>query len=129
MRPVHSPKVHHVHVHRLGVDEHEISSSFSFTRLTADGEGDEEREEEEGYVEETDFGELDTSLSLGSRKHKESSSTAEEERLEDDHRDHVTTSATAEQILHLIGQLELTTSGLNRHIAPCPCCTGELTVV
>ena len=122
MRPVHSPEVH---VRTLRVDEHEISSSFSFTRLAADGEED---KEEEGGIEETDFGELDTSLTLDSIRNMEGSS-AEEGRIEDDHRDHVTTSATAEQILNLIGQLEMTTSGLNRHVAPCPCCTGELTVV
>lgn len=121
MRPVLSPAKGH-----LGVTEHEISSSFSFSRLTAEDE-----ENEEDGLDSVDGGEvkhkeLGHSLSVGSERVTKRHRSMEDRRIEDD--GHVT-SATAEQIMHLIDQLEMTASGLNQHIAPCTCCTGELTVV
>ena len=124
MRPGSTPQV------SLCIDEHDISSTFSFTRLAAmDGD-----EEEEGRnVEETDNGGREyseqDSFSYDLRRVTREQSLNEEEgtRKEDDQL--MNTTATAEQILHLIGQLEMTTSGLDRHVAPCACCTGELTVV
>ena len=142
--PIHSPTDVPIHIRpvtspnlSLAVEEHElhVSSSFSFTRLH--GNDEEEESEREGEREgETsvriDGGEMEQhryhSFTARSKSlEKESSREDNDNRTATEH-GHVT-SATAEQIMHLIGQLEMTTSGVNRHVAPCACCTGELTVV
>ena len=141
--PIHSPTDVPIHIRpvaspnlSLAVEEHEISSSFSFTRLHGNEEEEEDDEREREREGETsiriDGGEMEQhryhSFTTRSRSlEKERSREDKEERTGTDH-GHVT-SATAEQIMHLIGQLEMTTSGANRHVAPCACCTGELTVV
>ena len=115
----------------LTVEEHEISSSFSFSRLHGEQEDDEEGEE---VVEEVDGPMRSDGGEMAEHRHHSFSvrtKSLEKERSREDRTEtdsHVT-SVTAEQIMHLIGQLEMTTSGANRHVAPCSCCTGELTVV
>ena len=123
----------------LGVqNEHEISSSFSFTRLTIEDDRDETDGEihsqgltEHSFlVESTELGRGEKEKEEGEREEK--GREKEEEREEEEGRvmgDGHVTSATAEQIMHLIGELEMTTSGLNKHVVPCTCCTGELVVV
>ena len=121
MRPVSSSGNGH-----LGVNEHEISSSFSFSRLTVEDEN-----EKDNDLDFVDGGEIECkdqshSLSVESERVTKKHRLREDKRIEDD--SHMT-SATAEQIMQLIDQLEMTTSGLDQHIAPCACCTGQLTVV
>ena len=119
----------------LGVqNEHEISSSFSFTRLTIE----DDRDETDGEVHNQGLAEhsfLVESTELGrgeKEKEGEREGKGREEKEEEERRvmgDGHVTSATAEQIMHLIGELEMTTSGLNKHVVPCTCCTGELVIV
>ncbi len=122
----------------LGIhNEHEISSSFSFTRLAIEDDGDEiDGDIRSQGLAEHSFLVESKELERGEKKEKEEGEGREREREEKEERivmgdrtdDHVT-SATAEQIMHLIDELELTTSGLNKHVVPCTCCTGELVVV
>ena len=113
MRPVSSPKA------SLSIGEHDISSSFSFSRLAVE-------EEEEDDLVQKENGEHEHTEHSFLVQSEEGVAEDKEEGLGDE--SHMT-SATAEQIMVLIDQLEMTTSGLNRHIAPCTCCTGELVVV
>ena len=109
----------------LGVSEHEISSSFSFSRLTLEDE--EDGEEIDGEIHnQSDVGHDEHSFLVKSEERE-----GEEDRGEKVvDNGHVTSAtATAKQIMHLIDELEMTTSGLNKHVVPCTCCTGELVVV
>lgn len=122
MRPISRPDKGH-----LGVDEHEISSSFSFSRLTLE----DDENEEDTNLDFVDGGEIVCeehrhSHSVESEREMKKHRLREDKRIEDD--SHMT-SVTAKQIMQLIDQLEITTSGLDQHIAPCACCTGQLTVV
>ena len=105
-----------------------MSSSFSFTRLAVGGDEDEDREEiNGGNHSHSSSGHAEKSFIVESKGQKEGDQKEEEQerRLDDSH----VTSATAKQIMHLINELEMTTSGLNKHVVPCTCCTGELVVV
>jgi hypothetical protein len=139
MRPVASPEA--IAAGRrtplgLGIqNEHEISSSFSFTRLTIEDDGD----EIDGNIHNQGLAEhsfLVKSKELEREEKKEEEGEGRERKEEEeegvvmgDRKDGHVTSATAEQIMHLIDELELTTSGLDKHVVPCTCCTGELVVV
>ena len=112
----------------LGIqNEHEISSSFSFTRLTVE----DDEEEIDGEIHSQGLAEhsfLVESKEL-ERGEKEEEKGEMKGREEGESGDGHVASATAEQIMHLIGELEMTTSGLNKHVVPCTCCTGELVIV
>ena len=131
MRPVASPQAIATRRISLGLgiqNEHEVSSSFSFTRLAIEDDGD----EIDGEIHRQGFAEQ--SFLVESKEEERGGEEEKEERREEGERvpmgdDSHVTSATAEQIMHLIDELEMTTSGLNKHVVPCTCCTGELVVV
>lgn len=136
MRPVASPQAAAARMTplRLGVQsEHEVSSSFSFTRLAIEDDGG-ESDEIDGEIPSQGFAEhsflvKSEDLERGEEKEEEKEEGEEVgERVPTGDDGHATT-ATAEQIMHLIDQLEMTTSGLDKHMVPCTCCTGELVVV
>ena len=127
MRPVASPQAVATRRTSLGLgiqNEHEVSSSFSFTRLTI--EDDEGGDEVDGEIHNQEYAEHSFLVESKELKRGEEEEEERERIVEGD--SHVT-SATAEQIMHLIDELEMTTSGLNKHVVPCTCCTGELVVV
>ena len=151
MRPVASPQAVHVHVATAGSgrrtplgglgiqSEHEVSSSFSFTRLATEADDDDDYGDEvDGEIHTQGFAEHSFLVGPKELERREEKAEEEEEAEEEGEGEgervtmgddgHVT-SATAEQIMHLIGELEMTTSGLNKHVVPCTCCTGELVVV
>ena len=129
MRPVASPQAVATRRTSLGLgiqNEHEVSSSFSFTRLPV--EDDEGGDEIDGEIHNQGYAEHSFLVESKELERTREEEETETERVAVESDGHVT-SATAEQIMHLIDELEMTTSGLNKHVVPCTCCTGELVVV